>query len=153
MNILVDRKWKKENYTIGNVFINGKFFCNSLEDKDRGLNDKMSAKEINSKKIYGQTAIPTGTYEIRMTYSGKFATKSWGRKYNGQVPLLLQVKGFDGVRIHPGNTAKDTLGCILIGKNTAKGTVTQSIEYYFKLLDYYILPAIKKNEKLYINLK
>lgn len=153
MNIVVDRKWKKEGYTIGNIYINGIFFGNSLEDRDRGLDSNMPLAEIQRKKVYGQTAIPAGTYQVKMTYSNRFATKSWGRKYNGKVPELLNVKGFDGVRIHPGNTAKDTLGCILIGKNTAKGTVTQSIEYYFKLLDYYILPAIKKNEKLYINLK
>lgn len=153
MNIIVDRKWKKESYTIGNVYINSIFFGNSLEDKDRGLDSSMSLTEIQRKKVYGQTAIPAGTYQVKMTYSNRFATKFWGRKYNGKVPELLNVKGFDGIRIHPGNTAQSTSGCVLVGKNTAKGMVTQSTEYYYKLLDNYILPAIKRNEPITITLK
>lgn len=148
MEVLIERKWKKDTYTIGNVYINGDFFCNSLEDKDRGLDNNMTLEEINSKKVYGETTIPTGTYEIRMSYSNKFAVRAWASKYGGKVPEVLNVKGFSGIRIHPGNTAKDTLGCILVGKNNEKGKVTNSTSYYHKLLDEYIVPASNKDEKI-----
>lgn len=153
MQLLIDRKWKKDGYTIGCFYINGILFCNSLEDKDRSLKDSMSENKIKQSKVYEQTAIPTGTYEVKMTYSSRFNTKSWGRKYQGKVPELLSVKGFSGVRVHPGNTAKDTLGCILVGKNTAKGMVTKSTEYYYKLLDEYLIPAIRRGEKIQIMIK
>lgn len=153
MEILIDRKWKKDTYTVGNVYVNGTFFSNSLEDKDRGLSYTMSLEQIAQRKVYGETAIPTGTYEIKMTYSSKFATRAWGRKYQGKVPELLNVKGFSGVRVHPGNFARDTLGCILIGKNSIKGMVTQSASYYYKLLDSYIIPAVDRGEKITLTIK
>lgn len=153
MKILLDRKWKANGYTIGKLYINGVEFSDTLEDKDRGLKDSMSLNEITTNKVYGQTAIPTGTYEILMTYSSKFANRVWGKKYKGKVPQLINVKGYGGVRIHPLNTAKDTLGCIGVGKNTSKGMITNSTAYYYKLLDEYILPAIRKNEKVYITIK
>lgn len=148
MEIVVDRKWKKDTYTISNVYIDGVFFSNSIEDTDRGLNSSMSLEEVKSKKIYGETAIPTGTYVLKMTYSNRFGTRVWASKYGGKVPEVLNVKGFSGVRIHPGNTAKDTLGCILVGKNNVKGKVTNSTSYYHKLLDEYIVPASNRGEKI-----
>ena len=117
MEILVERKWKKDAYTVGRMYINGKFYCNTLEDPDRGLKDSMSLAEIKSKKIYGNIALPTGKYNVVFTYSPKFRRK---------LPLLENVKGYDGIRIHSGNTAKDTLGCILVGENKEKGKVLNS---------------------------
>lgn len=153
MEFLLDRKWKKETYTIGRLYINNVYFSDTIEDKDRGLTASMSSAEITLKKVYGETAIPSGVYELKMTYSPKFATKVWGRKYKGKVPELLYVKGFSGVRIHPGNTATDTLGCILVGRNTEKGKVTQSTNYYYKLLDNYILPATQRGEKITLTIQ
>mgnify|MGYP006902868033 FL=1 len=153
MELTVNRKWKENDYTIGKMYVNGIEFSDTLEDKDRGLNDAMSLNEISQRKVYGQTAIPTGTYEVQMTYSSKFANRVWGKKYSGKVPQLLNVKGYSGVRIHPLNTAKDTLGCIGVGKNTSKGMITSSIAYYYKLLDEYILPAIKRKERILITIK
>lgn len=117
LNITVERKFKKPTYTIGIVYVNGERFCNSMEDKDRGLTSSMSLEEIKSKKVYGETAIPTGTYTVQYTYSNKFKK---------MMPLLVGVKGFDGIRIHSGNTAKDSLGCILLGENKEVGKVVNS---------------------------
>lgn len=153
MQILIDRQWKKDTYTIGRIYVNGVFFCNSLEDKDRDLKDSMSTEQIAKIKVYGETAIPTGTYELKMTYSNKFASKSWANIYRGEVPEIVNVKGFTGIRIHPGNTAKDTYGCILVGKNSIKGRVTDSVKYYKNLLDNCILPAVKRKEKITITIK
>lgn len=153
MKLLLERKWKKETYTIGIVYINGVRFSECIEDKDRGLTDNMPLSTINSIKKYGQTAIPTGTYDIQLTYSPKFASKAWGKKYNGKVPQIVNVKGYSGVRIHPLNTAEQSLGCLGFGRNLEKGKVLQATEYYYKLMDNYILPAIKRGEKITIEIK
>lgn len=117
MEIKVKRIARKDTYTIGHLYIDGKYFCDTCEDKDRGLTDSMTLEDIAKIKVYGKTAIPTGRYRVTMTYSNKF----------GKVlPLVNGVKGFDGIRIHSGNTAEDSLGCVLLGKNKAKGAVLES---------------------------
>ena len=153
MELLLDRKWKKDTYTIGIMYVNGQRFSETVEDKDRGLNDKMPLAEIKAKKIYGQTAIPTGTYEIKLTYSPSFANKAFGKKYGGKVPQMMNVKGYEGVRIHPFNTAEESKGCVAVGRNTIKGQVTQSTVYYYKLMDNYIMPAVKRGEKITLTIR
>lgn len=153
MKILVERKYKKDKYTIGVMYINGIKFSDTLEDKDRNLTCDMPEYEITSKKVYGQTAIPSGTYKIYMTPSPKFSLRLWAKKYNGKVPQIMNVKGFEGVRIHPFNTAEESLGCIAVGRNLEKGKVLQSTAYYYRLLDNYIVPAIKRGESIEITIK
>lgn len=127
MNIQLKRIAKKETYTIGKLYIDGVYFCDTIEDKDRGLNQAMSINDIKKKKVYGETAIPTGTYVIDMNVvSPKFKTRKWATPYNGKIPRLQNVKGFDGVLIHPGSSSKDTYGCLLVGKNTLIGKLTES---------------------------
>ncbi len=135
IKVLVKRIAKKPKYTIGKLFINGVFYANTLEDTDRGLTQSMSEDEIKSKKIYGETAIPTGTYKIDMhTVSPKFKNRSWAKPYDGKIPRLVGVKGFEGVLTHPGNQASDTLGCLLVGKNDVVGKVTNSVSYFNKIM-------------------
>ena len=153
MEIVVDRRWKRDTYTIGNMYINGKFFSNTLEDKDRGLTSAMTLEEIGKKKIYGQTAIPIGTYEVKMTYSNRLHSRAYAKKYDGKLPELINVKGYEGVRIHPFNKAQETLGCLSVGKNNIKGAVTNATAYFYMLVDNYILPAIKRGEKITITIK
>ena len=117
MTITLSRDYPKADYTIGRLYIDGQFFCNTLEDTDRGLTNRMTEQQIRFVKIIARTAIPKGEYQIETTYSPKYKRK---------MPQLLHVKGFEGIRIHSGNTADDTEGCILLGKNTAKGRLTES---------------------------
>lgn len=153
MELLLSRDYKKDNYTIGRLYINNKLFSNTIEDKDRGLSSSMNELQIKSLKVYGETAIPIGTYEIDMnTVSPKFKDKSWAKPYGGKIPRLLNVKGFSGVLIHPGNTSKDSLGCVLIGLNTKVGIVTNSTEYFHKLMKE-LLAAKLKGEKITITIK
>ena len=114
----------KSTYTIGKLYVDGKYFCDVLEDVDRGLKSSMSESEILEKKVKGQTAIPTGHYVINITYSPK---------YKRMMPLLLDVKGFSGIRIHSGNSSKDTEGCLLVGKNKKVGMVLESRDTYQRL--------------------
>ena len=115
--VILERAWRRDTYTVGKVIIDGERFCESMEDKDRGLTQDMSDEEIKRVKVYGETAIPTGVYTVKMTYSPK---------YKRMMPEVLNVPGYSGIRIHSGNTAKDSLGCILLGRNTKVEMVTES---------------------------
>ena len=141
MEVLIDRAWKKDGYTISRLYVNGELFgCNTLEDADRGLRQDMQLEEIKKKKVYGKTAIPRGSYECVYTYSNRFKK---------MLPLLLNVKGFEGIRIHSGNSAKDTEGCILVGLNLKKGMVLNSREWTNKLIQT-MKTAWDKKEKVTI---
>lgn len=153
MKLILDRKWKKDTYTIGIMYIDGVRYSETCEDKDRGLRSDMSLSQIKSKKVYGKTAIPTGTYTLKMTYSPKFANRPFAKKYGGKVLEILNVKGYSGVRIHPFNTAEDSLGCVAVGRNLEKGKVLQSTEYYLKLIDNYVMPAFNKGEEVTLTIK
>ena len=135
MEILVKRIAKKSKYTIGKMYIDGQYICDTLEDADRGLNQNMSLEEIKNKKVYGETAVPTGTYKGDMnTVSPKFKSRTWAKPYGGKLPRLVLVPGYDGVLIHPGNKAEDTLGCILVGENKAVGQVLNSQVTFKKIM-------------------
>lgn len=153
MELLVERAWPKGTYTIGKLFVDGVRFCETLEDRDRGLLQSMPLDIIKKIKVYAETAIPRGRYEIKMSYSAKFAGKVWARPTEGMVPEICDVPGFSGVRIHPGTTAEDTLGCLLVGKNTAKGKITSSQLTYRNLIDNYIAPAIGRGERVFLTIK
>ena len=99
MKIEVKRYDFKDNYTVGRLYIDGVYFCYTLEDVVR-----------QGAKVDGQTAIPTGTYNVIINHSNRF---------NRDLPLLENVPNFTGVRIHSGNTDKDTDGCILLGQTYA----------------------------------
>lgn len=121
MKLLLRRIAKRDTYTIGRLYIDGKYFCDTLEDTDRNLTSEMDEDYIKEQKVYGKTAIPSGVYQVEITYSPKFRRN---------MPLVKDVKGFSGIRIHSGNTDEDTEGCILVGKNTKVGMVTDSRKTY-----------------------
>lgn len=107
MKIIVKRRFLGKDYTIGDMYLDGVWFCNTLEDTVRPT----------GQKIYGKTAIPAGKYKVIMTMSNRFKKL---------LPLICDVPGFAGVRIHSGNTKADTEGCILVGENKVKGKVINS---------------------------
>lgn len=136
MKLKLDRKYKLPEYTIGKLYIDGEYFCDTLEDTDRGLSSDMPFQEIIKKKIQGKTAIPTGNYKVNMnTVSPRFKYRSWAKPYGGILPRLMDTIGFEGVLIHVGNSASDTTGCILVGKNTIKGKLTESTKTFHSLMD------------------
>ena len=156
MELKLIRKYRKTDYTIGILYINNKYFCEILEDTDRGLKDSMSLEEIKKIKIKDQTCIPYGTYTITLdVVSPKFSTKTYYKEVcNGKVPRLLNVKGFDGILIHVGdgpNGHRLTEGCVLIGRNTIKGGLTEG-KKYFQLLYNQMLEAKKRGEKVTIEI-
>lgn len=141
MELLVVRYHKKPTYTIGKMYINGEYFCDTLEDTDRGLANAMTTSQIQAAKRKGTTAIPTGRYLMELTVSPRF-----GRT----LPILIGVKGFDGIRIHRGNTHEDTEGCILVGENKAVGNVLNSANTENRLMER--LQKINQTEQIYITI-
>ena len=142
MELRLERKYRNNNYCIDKLYINGKYFSDVLEDPDRGLTDTMSLEEIKKIKIKGNTCIPYGTYNVTITYSPRF-------KKN--LPLLNNVKGFDGIRIHSGNKPQDTEGCLLPGFNKVKGQVIDSRVTTDKLIAQ-IQQSLNKGEKVTITI-
>lgn len=141
MELRLERKWIKPSYVIGRLYIDGKFFSNTLERPNRDLN-KNGKFDNGEYKVYGNTCIPFGRYRIILNYSPKFKRV---------LPLLLDVPEFSGVRIHRGNTVKDTIGCILVGENKEVGKVINSTIYETRLIEAMTL-AIKKGETCWINI-
>lgn len=152
MELLVKRRYKGSAYTIGSLYVNGVYECDTLEDPDRGLTSEMSLEEIKSKKIYSNTAIPTGKYSVSMSVvSPRFKDRSWAKPYSGKIPRLLDVKGYEGVLIHVGNKATDTSGCILVGENKIKGQVVNSTACFMELMTQ-LLKAHLKGEPITIEI-
>ena len=130
----VKRFAKKPTYTIGRFSVDEKYLCESLEDKDRDLNNDGDLNEPGEEKIKGQTAIPKGTYNIQWKHSQTF---------NKIMPYLMNVPGFKNVMIHPGNDSLDTKGCILIGYNNEPGKVLMSKIAFNKLMNLIYLKQCK----------
>ena len=128
MILRIERRWPKSTYCIGLLFVDDVRFCETLEDKDRGLKQTDSLVYIKSRKVYQETAIPKGVYKVAMNViSPKYSASAWYWKLcQGKVPRLLDVPGWDGVLIHTGNNALQTAGCILVGRNTKVGGLTDS---------------------------
>ena len=116
MKLKLNRIALRKTYTIGKLYIDGKYFCDTLEDTVRDTN-KSGKFDNGEKKVKGKTAIPYGTYEIKWTYSPRF------KKY---TPQLMNVPQFEGIRIHSGNSSTDTEGCLLLGQNKKVGMVLNS---------------------------
>lgn len=154
MEIFVKRIAKKADYTIGKVYINGVYLCDSIEDKDRGLKQSMSLSEIRNIKIPKQTAIPSGNYEVTLNVkSPTFSQKQFYKNYcDGRVPRLLNVPGFDGILMHCGSTQNSSAGCIILGYNTVVGRVTNS-ETAFKIFYSNLKTASDKGERITITIK
>lgn len=140
MEIMLRRTAKKDAYTIGKLYIDGEYFCDTLEDTDRDLKQSMAPSEIAKIKVKSSTAIPVGIYKVttsvlspRLSKEKFYVTNCKG----GRVPRLLNVPGFEGVLIHAGNVPADTDGCILLGQNKVVGQVINSkdtcIKFYQKV--------------------
>lgn len=146
MKILVSRIFKTNNCTIGELYVDNKYICDTLEDKDRGLKSSMSLEEIKKLKVYGETCIPIGTYKLIINHSNRF---------NRMLPLICDVPGFSGIRIHlSGNSSKNSLGCILVGKWDGKKEdwISSSRDEYNKLFSI-LESATKKNDNITIEIK
>ena len=142
MELELKRSVKTNKSTIGELTVNGVFECFILEDKDRGLRKDMPISELIVMKIKTRTAIPTGRYEIVVSFSDKFQK---------MLPLLLDVPAFAGIRIHPGNTDANTEGCLLPGKTKSPDMIGSSRVAFTALFDK--IKGALQREKIFITVK
>jgi hypothetical protein len=149
MKLRLHRRFLGSDYTIGSLYIDGEYFCDTLEDVDRGLTQAIQGiqnsefKIQNSLKVPHETAIPTGEYKVIVNLSP--AKKR-------MLPRLLDVPGFSGILIHRGNTKNDSSGCILVGENKVKGKVINSTLYEKRLIE--ILTEAQENgEEIWIKIE
>lgn len=134
MKLKVERRCLNAGYTVGRLYVDGRLFCDTLEDRVRDL-DKED-------KVPGRTAIPAGTYRVEF---------NWSPKFGRNLPRLLDVPRFEGILIHPGNTADDSAGCILVGRCTAAGRLTESRDTSDRL-NVLIEDARRKNQPVTIEI-
>lgn len=147
--LLIRRTGDTVGYTEGRLYMDGKFVCDTLEPQSHHLDQADSVGNIrrvkeNMRDIGFSVAIPTGTYLVVVTRSPKF--RKW-------LPLLVAVPGYDGIRIHAGNTAKDTEGCILVGDSAgnASGSLANSAKALRRLMDL-ITASYSSNTQLTIRI-
>lgn len=134
MKLRLERTAPRSTYTVGHLYADGAYVCDTLEDPVRDL--------TREKKVPGQTAIPVGTYDVVVNISPKFKRL---------LPRLLHVPGFEGILIHRGNTAADTAGCILVGENRAVGKVLNSTYWERRITDM-LLEAQNKGHAITIEI-
>lgn len=144
MEIVVKRIAKKADYTIGRLYVDGVYVCDTLEDAVRQV------------KIKHHTAIPAGRYKVAMSivspkYSN-FAKYKWAKQYEGKLPRLLDVPNYEGILIHVGNTNADTSGCLLVGKNKVVGKLVESTKTFTELMDKFLIPAHARKEEIWVEL-
>jgi hypothetical protein len=120
MKLLLIRDAFSATTTLGKLYVNGAYRCETLEDADRHLEDE------GAEKVHGETAIPIGIYNVVIDYSNRFQRP---------MPHILDVSEFEGVRIHPGNTAADTEGCVLVGSGRLGESVVRSRIAFEPLFD------------------
>ena len=128
LDIHIDRKYRKAEYTVSNLYLDGQWFCNVLERRDRGLRQDMGERVARKMKVPGDTAIPSGHYRVVLDVkSPSFSRKRRYAWCGGFLPRLVGVPGFSGILIHAGVTAMDSRGCLIVGMNTSKGRVSSSM--------------------------
>lgn len=141
MNLTLKRLNLTPNYTEGELYVNGVYFCKTLEDTNRDLN-KNGQFDNNEKKVYGETCIPYGKYKVILSYSPKFKR---------ELPEILEVPDFQGIRIHRGNKISDTLGCVLCGEKVKNGYLSNSTPYEIKLVELF-KQAKSRNEESFLEI-
>lgn len=153
MELLLKRIALRDTYTIGKLYISGNWFCDVVEDQVRDLNKDGDLNDAGEQKIAGKTAIPYGRYEVTLKIkSPKFSKRVEYNWCDGYLPRLLNVKHFDGILIHAGNSAESSAGCLIVGENKIKGKVINSMATLKKL--YPILKeASDKRERIWISIE
>jgi len=143
MKLRLRRRYLAPDYTIGSLFIDDEYLCDTIEDKVRDMNKDGDLDDPGEEKVYAETAIPYGVYGMDLTMSPKF-----GRV----LPLIRDVPHFTGIRIHRGNTAKDSAGCILPGENKIKGQVIKSTKYELAIIER-MLYEIRLGRQIWIEIE
>lgn len=152
MELILRRISLNDDYTIGHLYIDGEYFCDTLEDKVRDYNMDGDLDDAGEDKVYGKTAIPYGKYQITLDVkSPKFGARASYSWCGGYLPRLIDVPHFEGILIHAGTTAADSAGCVLVGENKSVARVINSMATLKKLYAK-MKEAADKNEEIWITI-
>lgn len=152
MEIRLERIALRDTYTIGKLYVDGIYVCDTLEDKVRDINKDGDLNDVGEGKVYGKTAIPYGRYEITMkVQSPKYSQRASYSWCGGYLPRLLNVPHFEGILIHGGNSAEDSAGCLLVGENRVKGKVVNSMATLKRLVPI-LKQASDRGENIWITI-
>ena len=152
LELLVERHEYGESYTMGKMWVAGMLFGDTIEPKSRHLTNSMPLSEIKAKKVYGATAIPCGRYRLEWRVSPSLKNRSYAKGYDGKFPYLVNVPGWDGVMIHPFNYGPESKGCISVGEYYKPGAIMRATQGYKDLMDYYLVPAFRRGQEIYITI-
>jgi len=141
------------DYTGGILYVDGMRFGDTIEPKDRGLTSDMPLAEIKKQKVYAKTCIPYGRYKLSWQVSPSLKDRSYAKKYDGKFPYLLNVPGWEGVMLHPFNYGTESKGCIAVGEKWMPGKIINATKGYQDLMDFYLVPAFKRNQEVWITIK
>lgn len=148
MEILLERVNRADRYTEGRLSFDGRHVCDTVEDTDRdeNRNGRLDCGEV---KIQGETAIPNGRYRVTLEYSPKFSPRYGGRR----IPTIHDVPGFSGIRMHTGNTAADSEGCVIVGVRHTAGAVRDSRATLFDKVIPPMEAATARKEAMWITVR
>jgi hypothetical protein len=153
MKLTLKRIALKDSYTIGRLYIDGKYFCDTCEDVVRDLNRDGDLNDAGEGKVYGKTAIPYGRYEITMkVQSPKYSQRASYAWCKGYLPRLINVPHFDGILIHSGNDETHSYGCLCVGENKVKGQVINSMATLKRLIPI-LKHASDSGDKIWITIE
>ena len=140
-------------YTGGTLYVAGMKFGDTIEPFDRGLTSDMTLVEIKAKKVYAKTCIPYGRYKLSWQVSPTLKDRTYAKKYDGKFPYLMDVPGWTGVMLHPFNVGTESKGCISVGQRYSPGKIINATRGFQDLMDFYLVPAFKRNQDVYITIK
>lgn len=140
------------DHSQGRFYVDGMYFGDTMEPKDRGLSADMPLAQQKAKKVKGKTAIPYGRYRVTWAVSPKFKDRSYAKNYGGKFPLLNGIPNYSGVLIHPLNYGYESEGCIGIGERWKEGVIINATQAYKDLMDYYLVPAFKRGQEVWITI-
>lgn len=152
IELLVERIEFGSDYTIGKMYVDGMLFGDTIEPFSRHLSNSMPLSEIKKRKVYGKTAIPCGKYKVTWAFSPRLGGRTYAKPYGGKFPLLNNVPAWSGVLIHPFNYGTESQGCIAVGEKWMDGKIINATRGYQDLMDFYLVPAFKRGQEVYITI-
>lgn len=144
---------KGASCTMGRLILNGNYLCDTLEPPSMGFSATSSLERIRNAKKRQKIAIPSGLYRLQMGFSPRFSPRPFYKACGGGLlPRVLSVPAFSGVLIHCGNTIRDTLGCVLVGRRADASTLVESQKTYSRLMRQFFEPASRDGETMYLEI-
>lgn len=153
LELLVERNNFGADYTMGKLWVDGMLFGDTIEPFSRHLTNSMPLAEIKAKKVYGKTAVPCGRYKMELRVSPSLKNRSYAKKYDGKFAYIMDIPAWTGVLEHPFNRGTESKGCFAVGEKWKDGVIINATKGHEDLMDFYLIPAFKRGQEVYITYK